>query len=197
MGVHHRALLPGVRPIGVATIWMLEALKVCSPGTGHQAPVNFTRHQSSSPGTSQPVTRQLITGQPGTGLPDTSQPDTRQIITHQPGTRLLGTGQPDTGQPVTSSDTRLQSLVTSRWSSRHRSSSSDYQALGTTHQSPSNQSPGTSQLTRHWSLGNNWSALNTGCPVTYIRVLSIHYQMSLRTQGYCYYWSQTLVPCQI
>ena len=157
----------------------------CLPVTRHQAPVSFTRHWS---------TRHLATYHRSTrhGLPGTSQPGTGQIITGQP-----GTWQPGTSQPVTS---HLIPVT------RHWLSSSDYQtpgilSPGTSHWVTSHWAPGTSQLTRHRSSGNNRLALNTSCPVRHLRVLSIHYQMSLRTQEvlkgymYCYHWSQTLVPC--
>ena len=61
----HRALLRGVRPIRVATIWVLEALYGCWKHPKYKS----TRHQSTSPDT----------GQPGTGVPGTGQPGTGQI----------------------------------------------------------------------------------------------------------------------
>ena len=71
-----------------------------TPCISHLAPV--TRHQSASPGisqtgtacpgSSQPGTRDLITGHIGTVLPGTSQPGTGQNIASQPGIRLPGTG---------------------------------------------------------------------------------------------------------
>ena len=50
----HRAVLQVVRPIRVATIWLLEAPKVSPLGT--------------------------VTSQPGIGQPDTSQPVTGQLM---------------------------------------------------------------------------------------------------------------------
>ena len=104
-----KALLPGVRPIWVATIYDAGGThSIYPPGTGHwaiyhQAPVSFTRHLSTRqraarhrstrhratyhwststvrPGTSQPGTGQHITGQPGTSQPATGQPVTGHLI---------------------------------------------------------------------------------------------------------------------
>ena len=106
-----RAILPGVRSIMVATIWMLSASKVCPPITSpvNQAPVK------QSPVTDQPVTShrsachrsirhrsvyhgQLVTGHPVTGhsvITRHRASITRHLITrHQsPVSQSLGTSQ--------------------------------------------------------------------------------------------------------
>ena len=151
-----QAILPGVRPIKVEIIWVLGALYGCwkhpkfisarhrSPDTGHQSTSPCTSQPSTGlpgtdqPGTGQPVTSQLITSQLGTRLPGADQPDARRIIDGQLGTRHRASRHwADYHQSARhrttqhwSTDTRHWSLFTSHQSSRHQSSSGDYQAPG-------------------------------------------------------------------
>ena len=117
------------------------------------------------------------------------------------GYQALGIRQPGTGHLI--AESRHRSSVTSQQSISHRSVCSNYQAPGTItwHHSPGNQSPGTSQFTRHRSSGVSRSALNTWWPIRHTGVLSIHYWMSLRTKllqrEYYYHWSQILVKSRI
>ena len=161
-----------------------------SMSTRHQTPVSFTRHQS----TRHRASRHLSTSHQATYHSAIRHQATRhrstrhQVIYHRAArhqaTRYWSTRHQET--ICRSSDTRHQSLVTRYGSSRHGSSSglsgtghqspgTVIQSSGTSQQATSHRAPGTSQFTRHRTSGNNSLALNTGCPVILIRVLSIHY----------------------
>ena len=172
----HKAILPGVRPIWVATYgcgeypeYVLQAPVTGQPVTGHSSSASLG---TGLPGTSQP--RKFISSHPGTVLPGSGQPVAGQPVTGQP-----VTGQPDTGQLITSDPipvTSHQVPVTSHLGTDHyaRLLVTGYQSPGTSH-----RAPGTSQFNGYWSSNNsNWFEHRVAI---YIKgILCSHYRMSLR-----------------
>ena len=131
------------------------------PGTGHQAPVNFTRHRS----TRHPATYHQSTRHWATMHQSTRHQATRHQATRHQSTRHRATSH-------CTSDTRHWSPVTGH-------SGTGHQAVITRHQSLVIQSPGTS----HRAGNQSWAPVNlpgTGHQATntlffiHISVLSIH-----------------------
>ena len=127
-----RAILPGVRPIRVATYGCREYPEYVHQSTRHQS----TSHRSTSHrSTSHRSFFISFTRHQSTRHWATRHQSTREIISGKPGTVLQGTNQQGTGH----------------WSTSHQSTSHQ----STSHQSPVNQAPVSSHLipvTSHRSL---------------------------------------------
>ena len=90
-----KAILPGVRPIRVATVWMSSEPKYVRQSPVNQAPINQSRVSI----TGQPGTWQYITGKSGTGQPvngHQSQVIQSGVIQWLPGTGHLITSHRST-----------------------------------------------------------------------------------------------------